>query len=283
MIKKLIPLLPKSKCTPISKIFRMFPNVFAIYRRDEETFQFIQTELNEAGEVQRLKGWRPPIDAKDAAYSGTSWDLGQEWYVEPTDYKGADPILHNCIIHDKAYKWWSSHHKLVWSEYKAYETRDYGSSWSHSPSIPILEFNNKHIYPREYVSVEARWASAMPQDLEAELDKARHSYLTDAHKHVDPSDLRIQTPKEKPQESRQRRSGTPMHSDTESDFDTYERDTEFTPGAPKHYPPVAKHLNYMFETQEELDNSWTPCITLTLLGACLFGTWGVIVAHALGV
>jgi hypothetical protein len=179
--------------------------------------------------------------------------------------------------------WWSSHHKLVWADHEQYRFRESESqSWAAQPSIPILEFNNKHIYPREYTPIEARWASAMPQDLEEELDRARQVYLSDAHRHVDPSELRIQTPKEKTHVSRKRRFESPMPSDTESDFDMHERDTEFTPAAPKHYPPSAKHMGYMFETQEELDNSWTPCITLTLLCTCLFGTWGVIVAHALG-
>jgi hypothetical protein len=265
----------------------MIPNIFAVYRRDTETFQLIQTELNEAGEVQRLKGWARP----DTSSWGTltdkeqdMWFMGSEWYVEPSSYKGADPILHHCILHDRPYVWWSAHHKLVWSNWQIYETRNGAGAdlWQASPQIPILEFNNKHVYPREYVPFYTRWASAMPQELEAELDCARHVYLSDMHTHVEPNELRILTPKEKPQESRQRRSGTPTHSDAESDLDAHEWNSEFTPAAPKHQPPSAKHLGYMFETQEELEHSWTPCITLTLLGGCLFGTWGVILLHALG-
>jgi hypothetical protein len=263
----------------------MLPKVFAIYRREEETFQLIQTEMNAAGEIQRLKGWRPPLEEKDVS-ADSFWDLGSEWYVEPTDYKGLNPILHNCIVHDKPYKWWSAHHKLVWSNYRIYEDRDSYSDWSHCHTIPILEFNNKHIYPREYVPVEARWASAMPQDLEEELDRARLAYLTDMHSHVDPSELRIQTPKEKLKTTYKRRAGSPMPSEGESDHEhehTHEWQTEFTPCAPKAKIPVtAKHLNYMYDSQEDMEKSWTPCMALTVIGVCLFGTWSLIGMHLLG-
>jgi hypothetical protein len=266
----------------------MLPKVFAIYRRDEETFQLIQTERNEAGEIQRLKGWaRPEADS----WNGISerekdlWFMGAEWYVEPTGYIGAEPILHNCILHDKHYKWWSAHHKLVWSNWQIYSSREGSGAdlWHDSPHVPIIEFNNKHVYPREYIPFYPRWASAMPQDLEAELDRARHAYLTDLHQHVDPSELRIATPKEKASDIHKRRSVSPMPSDTESDLDVHEIATEFTPGAPKvHSRVVAKHLNYMFDSQEELEQSWTPCMALTVLGACLIGTWGLIGMHVFG-
>lgn len=261
----------------------MLPKVFAIYRREEETFQLIQTETNEEGEIQRLKGWRPPIENEDAD-TNPSWDLGTEWYVEPTDYKGTPPTLHNAILHNKPYKWWSSHHKLVWSNYQIYETRNSYIDWSQCPSIPILEFNNKHVYPREYVAVEARWASAMPQDLEEELDNARLAYLTDMHSHVDPSELRIQTPKEKLKTTYKRRATSPMPTDGESDHEhEHEWQTEFTPSAPKvNHPITAKHLNYMYDSQEEMEKSWTPCMALTAISVCILGTWGVIGMHVLG-
>ena len=260
----------------------MLPQVFAIYRREEETFQLIQTESDKAGEIQRLKGWRPPLEEGDVG-ANPSWDLGVEWYVEPTAYKGTEPILHNCILHNKAYKWWSVHHKLVWSNHEQYAYRENESqSWAACPSIPILEFNNKHVYPREYVAVEACWASAMPQDLEEELNRARHTYLTDTHKHVDPSELRIQTPKEKPRTSYKRRSVSPMPAETDSDLDAHEWDSEFTPGAPKHRRLNTKHLNYMYETEDEMDAACPAYMALFLLLGCILGTYGMIGLHIMG-
>jgi hypothetical protein len=264
----------------------MMPKVFAIYRREEETFQFIQSETNEKGEVQRLKGWCPPTQASaDAAdATNTYWDLGSEWYIEPTDYKGASPVLYNCIVHDKAYKWWSSHHKLVWSNYKIYESRNSSLDWHHCHSIPVLEFNNKHIYPREYIPVEARWASTTPQDLEAELAAARKAYVAhEASQHVDPSELRIQTPKEKASIIHKRRAVSPMPSDESGNSDIHEWETEFTPSAPKaKHIRVGKHLDYMYDSEDDLNNSWSPCVALALLGACLLGTWSLIGMHVLG-
>jgi hypothetical protein len=259
----------------------MLPKVFAIYRQETETFQYIQTELDDDGNIRRLKGWRPPTQEDDAG-NDSYWSLGQEWYVESTPYKGVYPILHTMKLHDKSYTWWSSHHKLVWSNYAIFDTRNTNASvWEACHSIPILEFNTKLIYPREYVGVHARWAPATPQDLEEELERGRHANRID---HVDPSLLRIQTPKESLKTTYKRRIVPPMPSDLETDTDAHEWDTEFTPCAPKasKHIRMGKHLDYVYDNVDELENSFTPCAALLVVGACLLGTWGLIGLSLMG-
>jgi hypothetical protein len=265
----------------------MIPKVFAVYRRDSQNFQIIQTEMNDSGEIQRLKGWaRPEIDetADMTDEQQKMWFIGQEWYVEPTNYKGATSILYNCILHDKAYKWWSGHHKLVWSNCEIYKRRETTGHtlWNACHSIPILEFSTKQVYPREYVPIEARWASTAAEDLECELNAARLAYIAhEVSRHVDPSELRIQTPKEKASTIHKHRAVSPMPSDEGSDI--HEWETEFTPTAPKaKHSRMGKHLDYMYDSEDDLNNSWSPCVALTILGTCLVGTWSLIGLHALG-
>jgi hypothetical protein len=263
-------------------VSKMLPKIFAIYRQETETFQLMQAELDEEGEIHRLKGWRPPMEETDTGNDST-WSLGQEWYVDSTVYKGQYPIVHATRIHSQSYTWWSGHHKLVWSNYAIFDARNTDThTWNSCHSIPILELNNKLIYPREYVSVHARWAPANPQELEEELERGRHANTIS---HVDPSLLRIQTPKETGKTTYKRRIVTPtMPSDVESEQDVYEWDSEFTPCAPKapKHVRMGKHLDYVYDSPEELDRSWTPCMALLVLGSCFLGTWSLIGLSLLG-
>ena len=152
----------------------------------------IQIEKDEDGEIQRLKGWMRPDPSTWSNLSEEQqemWFIGQEWYVEPTGYKGTAPILYTCNLHDKTYTWWSAHHKLVWSNSEIYKRREGAGLelWNACHSIPILEFNTKRIYPREYTDVYTRWASTTPHELVEELEKAHVEYVASTYAHIDPS------------------------------------------------------------------------------------------------
>ena len=122
----------------------------------------------------------------------------------------------------------------------------------------------------------------MPNDLEEEFERARLAYVTDESENMDTDNLRIQTPKEMASLVHKRRAVSPMPSDTGSDM--HEWDTEFTPAVRKvtRHVYVGKQLDYMYDSEDELNSSWAPCLALTMVGACILGTWSLIGMQVMG-
>lgn len=203
---------------------QMLPPVFAVYRAESESFQFLQPELAEDGSVVRLKSWSRPtfLSASKEEYSEPNaalWLKGQEWYVVPTYSTNmrTPPECHRVTIHGQSYVFWTLRHVLVWSNYIVHARRHSVSleDWMSAPRIPILEFNTKLIYPRsDLAAIYPRWVEAKPTAVERMSVLGRSIYkdftreeqrpaleaLPDEaqtdHIHINPSELRIRTPRD---------------------------------------------------------------------------------------
>lgn len=251
------------------------PKVFAIYRRETETFQFLTYETDEDNNIQRLKNWSQPRYphgvqiAPQEDTEGMRWFIGTDWYVEPTPFAGHQHKIHQVKIHDKTYYWWSLHHTLTWASYMVYHHRDdmeHGQkAWANAPQIPVIEFSSRLIYPRlDVLGFYPRWVSVKPVQLEGEMDRATATYighkmngtiLEHIHDHVDPKHLKIRTP-------------VPKEKETTWRGDQDDADAEFTPLAPK---AAAAELYH-----EESATTCGPIFLTTIMFGCLVGTWTLI-------
>lgn len=153
------------------------PSIFAIYRRDTESFQFLQLEKDCDGQNQRLKNWASP-DAEQFP-SSSAWGKGNRWFVVPTDRVGSQPCIYKIQIHGQDYSWWSLRHMLVWSTTEIYSSASspVAPIWMESPTILVVEFNNKRIYPRENTSFTPVFLNTRPDTLIDESDKGRYRYV----------------------------------------------------------------------------------------------------------
>jgi hypothetical protein len=179
-----------------------FPRVFAVYRPATETFLLLQPELDEKGAITRLKQWAPPnikdIPAmpEDVRDQFASWLNGNEWYVESFENETEKLKFHDVDIHDQIYKWCHTGYKLVWSNYHVHSRRNsLGSQvWNSSPSVPILDFSSRHIYPRTYSIFYPRWVSVKTSELNETLQRSR-DIVHRMEEEIDYKNLRIRTPK----------------------------------------------------------------------------------------
>lgn len=186
----------------------MLPKVFAIYRRETETFQLLTTESDEAGNLIRFKPWaKPTIEEIRNNPELECWaNGGQEWYVVPTYNQGSaqPPDVHRFKLHNQGYCWWSLRHTLVWSDYLTHAQRrdSKREEWMASPRIPVLDFSSKLIYPRTILDTYPRWCDSSPSKLEMEAKRGYENFKenqdtpnrVDLDDHIDPKDLRIRTP-----------------------------------------------------------------------------------------
>jgi hypothetical protein len=199
------------------------PHTFAIYRPDMDQFQLIQPEYNSEGKVQRLKNWARPDketwnkSTEEERTAILPWFRGEEWYVVPTSSAGSQdtPKIFGTEIHGDKYAWWFLRHKLVWSNYMTHHNRRniMAEDWKTSPSIPIIEFNTKLIYPRTNTGFYGRWCDCVPNALIVESKRAAAEFQKPEceakEATFDPRDLRIRTP-------------PPRDDDEESETDTEE-------------------------------------------------------------
>lgn len=183
-----------------------FPKVFAIYRAETETFQILQPEIASDGSILRLKNWGRP-DIRDYNHASlaergeiTKWFRGQEWYVVPSSEDPKPIMIHKVMIHEQTYAWWFCRHMIVWSNYMVHGARGghMATEWKESPTIPIIQFNTKLIYPRTNLAMYPRWTDTTPDALVMMTRKGQIEFqevgmnLADAH--FDTSALRIRTP-----------------------------------------------------------------------------------------
>lgn len=158
----------------------------------------------------RLKNWAKPdnVDWKKASENEKKlilpWFRGQEWYVLPSRGAGLDEPsqIHTVTIHEQTYYWWSLHHKLVWSNYMTFGKRRGSSAqdWLNAPSVTLINFNTKLIYPRTNIGFYPHLTDTTPHMLKDEVMKGNAAYALHNTRHnhvndyVDVSTLRINTP-----------------------------------------------------------------------------------------
>ncbi len=247
-----------------------FPKVFAIYRAETETFQILQPDIGSDGTILRLKNWaRPDIRDYNHAAPGereelTKWFRGQEWYVVPSSTDPKPIVIHKVMIHDQVYAWWFCRHMLIWSDYMTHATRRGPSAneWKQSPSIPIIQFNTKLIYPRTILAMYPRWTDTKPEALVEMTRRGQTEFqevgMNLADEFFDTSALRIRTP-------------PPLEDDTSAS----ETEGLYAPRAKSWYGPVQSPL-----TRKEA------CVAYTaLMGSVLFliGTYTFSVMAATGI
>jgi hypothetical protein len=150
-------------------------DVFAAYFRESDQFQLFQLEKDSTGAYSRIKNYSKPDVSNWSKMKSTEkkllepWKVGQEWYVVPKEQSGPKELKVNQItIHNQPYIWWSLNYTLVWSNHQVYSNRTKNmNAWHSSPTIPILEFNSKLIYPR----TDAKFYAHCPAILMSELFK----------------------------------------------------------------------------------------------------------------
>lgn len=235
------------------------PKVFAIYRAETETFQILQPDVASDGSILRLKNWaRPDIRTYTHASPAerdelTKWFRGQEWYVVPSSADPKPVIIHKVMIHDQAYAWWFCRHMLVWSDYQTHGGRrgPTANEWKQSPSIPIIQFNTKLIYPRTNLAMYPRWTDTTPEELKTMTQKGQTEFqvvgMNLADEWFDPSTLRIRTP--------------PPQEDEASASET---EGLYAPRAKVSYGPIQSPL-----TRKE------SCVAYTILGAFMIFMIGI--------
>jgi hypothetical protein len=198
------------------------PATFAVYRPETATFQILQPDVASDGSYLRLKNWSVPdnLDWKSATHEERAqmlqWFRGQEWYVLPTNKFQTDetPRIHTIVVHGKTYSWWSTHHKLVWSNSMTYTKREVNPAaaiaWENSPSILVIELSTRLIMPRTDTSTYAKWCDTSAESLIAEKERGLEEFqsLSVPEERDDTSLLRIRTP--------------PSHHYDTSDTDTEE-------------------------------------------------------------
>lgn len=240
------------------------PKVFAIYRAETETLQILQPDIGSDGSILRLKNWARP-DIRTYTHASplerddlSKWFRGQEWYVVPSSSDPKPIMIHKAIIHEQAYAWWFCRHMLVWSDYQTYGGRRGPTSneWKQSPSIPIIQFNTKLIYPRTNLAMYPRWTDTTPEALKVMTQKGQTEFqvvgMNLADEWFDPSALRIRTP--------------PPQDDETSASET---EGLYAPRAKSSYGPIQSPL-----TRKET------CIAYTVLGSTMLLLIGMYIFSA---
>ncbi len=250
------------------------PKVFAIYKPKDEKFQLLQTVLNKDGSLLKLKPWAPPdlfgwnVWTEERKAAMDRWIVGTEWYVEPLT--NTPDMNKTCVyktrVNEKYHYWWRLPYRLVWSNHVVYRTRDGvgKNSWDDCPSIPVLEFSSKQLYPRADTGFYTCWASVKEDTFKKIAQVVRENYLEYkdmmeiSHEHVDPKDLRIATPKA-----------------------NYEDDEHTSDHEPSHGRARVYSKGYV----DEMDELAAPVCSHFALTAVLtftLGLYGFLLAHSLG-
>jgi hypothetical protein len=209
------------------------PEYFAVYDRQKESFQILHAVKDTKDAITELQPWARPPSGLLHPFAHVAWEhatekqrdemlpwlRGNAWFLiptrKPTDIPNTHPHTHSVEIGGKIYTWWSTHHKLVWTNFSVFQEfqKDMFDLWIDSPAIPILEFAYRHVVPRTIYPCSVRYDAVSKQGFEAVLDEGRQLYCDIAYKAIDPKDLRIQRP-----------IGKQMNQNVDEDFQ--ESDTE---------------------------------------------------------
>jgi hypothetical protein len=185
------------------------PDHFAVYDTPSNTFQLLKLDRTESGEVIAVVPWSMPHTALTHPYTNQRWDAtstdteraemlpwfrGNEWFIMPTGHTRTH--FHKVEIDRRIYVWWSLHHRLYWANGRLYTDMIQGvtDDWSQCPTIPIIEFAYKRVLPRQVHSIYPNWAEVSRETFQECNSRCWMEYLNYNSVHVDPKDLRIQTP-----------------------------------------------------------------------------------------
>jgi hypothetical protein len=214
------------------------PSVFAVYRPETETFQLLQPDIDLTGSVIGLKNWALPDTQEWKRASVTEkkqmlpWFRGHEWYALPTRGAGSeDPIpIYTSTIHSQPYQWWSLRHKLVWSNYLTFGKRNGISAheWNVAPSVMLIDFHTKLIYPRTNIGFYPRWTDTTPQIL---LEEVRNGLSAVTNTEATQATQATQATTERANVS-MLRIKTPPARDSDDEFET--NTEELIQRAPRH-------------------------------------------------
>jgi hypothetical protein len=182
---------------------------FAVYDQETNTFQLLKLDKDDSGEVISIVPWSMPKAALTHPFTNRRWESislenersdiipwfrGQEWYIMPTGHTHTH--FHRIEIDGRMYTWWSLHHRLYWSNSRIYNDMLDGNddNWNENPTIPIVEFAYKRVLPRKDITVYPNWSEVSYESFKECTSSCWIEYLEFMSKHVDPKDLRIQTP-----------------------------------------------------------------------------------------
>jgi hypothetical protein len=243
------------------------PDHFAVYNHEKNSFQLLKLDKTSDCGVVALVPWSMPQTALTHPYTNQRWDAtttdteranmlpwfrGNEWYIMPTGHTKTH--FYKVEIDGRSYIWWSLHHRLYWSNARVYTDMLQGKNydWSQSPTIPIVEFAYKRVLPRHEASVYPNWSEVSIQNFKNVNTGCWMEYLDYMSTHVDPKNLRIQTP-------------IPVENNTEdSETDTEERVTR----APRFRfgtPSVEIQTNMDDEDDHKVVSNLCAYVIITLL------------------
>jgi hypothetical protein len=222
------------------------PDHFAVYEQENNTFQLLKLERSDAGEITAIVPWSMPHTALTHPYTNRRWEAtttdteraemlpwfrGHEWYIMPTGHNHTH--FHKVEVDGRLYTWWSLHHRLYWSNSRMYTDMLDGKTdeWSECPTIPIVEFAYKRVLPHRSLSVFPNWSEVNNQSFQEVNARCWNEYLGYMSTHVDPKDLRIQTPTNDGLES-----GSCSETDTEERVTRAPRFRFGTPSVQAHTP-----------------------------------------------
>lgn len=196
------------------------PEYFAVYDRQKETFQILHARKDTTDAITELQPWARPPSGLHHPFRHVAWEhatdqqreemlpwlRGSAWFLIPTKRPRdihTQPHSHSVEIGGKLYTWWSTHHKLVWTNASIFQEfqRDIFDLWGDSPAIPVLEFAYRHVLPRPLYPCPVRYDGTSRVEFEAVLDEARQTYCDMAYSTIDPKALRITRPMRKQMET----------------------------------------------------------------------------------
>jgi hypothetical protein len=191
----------------------VLPEYFAVYDRHKYEFQILTTARDESDAITEVQPWARPPSGLIHPFTNVRWEhateaqrqemmpwiRGNSWFListkQPTEIH-KKYMNHSVEIGGKLYTWWSTHHKLVWTNASILQEFQKGvfDLWGDSPAIPILEFAYRHIIPRMFYPSPVRYDVTSREAFEAILDEGCRLYSDRTYGSIDTKALRIKRP-----------------------------------------------------------------------------------------
>jgi len=176
-----------------------FPPIFAIYRYDTKTFQLFESEHVLNGILYSIRPWIRPVrsywrfcsDKKKTEL--VQWFQGEQWYVVPMKHSSTKQI-YSVKIQNKIYTYCYLDHSLLWAKYEFDMSPHYPSEYNTYPTVPIIEFTVRSIFPYNAINIYPTWYSTMPDFLHSEYNKGWALLYNTEQTGASKPYLRIKTP-----------------------------------------------------------------------------------------
>jgi len=139
----------------------MLPPIFATYNAESKTFQLFQPELI-FHNVVSIQPWQRPVKSCWKRYTSKErsenliWLDGQQWYLVKNQEQSI-PGIHTIRILKNQYSYWHLQHTLIWADYIPSKDLDIPMNWKYYPHVPVIEFQNKTIYPSYHTEITPVW------------------------------------------------------------------------------------------------------------------------------